>query len=135
MDTVTLTYKGQTIGKGVFPSNQNKLSYAEKMQSKSATATQVATHEDCTDMFKKGYNKYYKPAINSNNALVRDKGVMEFMAYVEGIAGIKLTSGNIKNIIQHSRKSTHRMKINKFGRNFGKRANPVKDFRDDTYVK
>ena len=135
MDTVTLTYKGQTIGKGTFSSKQNKLSYADKMQKKSATATQVATHEDCTDVFKKGYDKYYKPAINSNNALVRDKGVMEFMAYVEGIAGTKLTSGNIKNIIMQCRKSTHRMKINKFGRNFGKRTNPVKDFRDDAYVK
>ena len=132
MDTVTLTYRGQTIGTGTFGT---KLSYADKMQKKSTTATQVATHEDCTDVFKKGYNKYYKPAINSNNELVRDKGVMEFMAYVEGVAGTKLPSDNIKNILHQCRKSTHRMKINKFGRNFGKRKDPAKDFRGDMHVK
>jgi glycerol-3-phosphate dehydrogenase len=131
MDTVTLTYRGQTIGTGTFGTT---LSYADKMQKKSTTATQVATYEDCTDVFKKGYNKYYKPAINSNNELVRDKGVMEFMAYVEGVAGTKLPSDDIKNILHQCRKSTHRMKINKFGRNFGKRKNPEKTM-GDLYVK
>ena len=131
MDTVTLTYKGQTIGTGTFGTT---LSYADKMQKKSTTATQVATYEDCTDVFKKGYNKYYKPAINSDNPLIRDKGVMEFMAYVEGVAGTKLPSDDIKNILNQCRKSTHRMKINKFGRNFGKRKNPEKTM-GDMYVK
>ena len=132
MEKITLTYKGKKMGYGTFPNN---LTYTDKMQEKSTTKKQVKTYEDCTDIFKKGYVKHYKYAIASNSPLIRDKGVMEFMAYVEGIAVTKLTSGNIKNIIQHSRKSTHRMKINKFGRNFGKRANPVKDVRDDTYVK
>ena len=132
MEKITLTYKGKKMGYGAFSNNS---SYSDKMQKKSTTANQVATHQDCTDMFKKGYDKYYKPAINSNNALVRDKGVMEFMQYVEGVAGTKLPSDNIKNIIHQCRKSTHRMKINKFGRNFGTRKDPIKDFRGDMYVK
>ena len=132
MEKITLTYKGKKMGYGTFSNNS---SYSDKMQKKSTTANQVATHQDCTDMFKKGYNKYYKPAISSDNALVRDKGVMEFMQYVEGVAGTKLPSDNIKNIIHQCRKSTHRMKINKFGRNFGKRKDPIKDFRGDMHVK
>ena len=135
MDTVTLTYKGQKIGTGNFPSQQKTLSYTDKMQAQSATANQVATHEDCTDIFKKGYVKYYKFAITSNNSLIRDKGVMEFMQYCEGVAGTKLPTDNIKNILHQCRKSTHRMKINKFGRNFGKRKDPAKDFRGDMHVK
>ena len=141
MEKVTLTYKGKTIGTGLYPSEtlsytdkKQPQSYTDRMQSKSNTKKQVKTYEDCTDIFKKGYVKHYKYAITSNSPLIRDKGVLEFMAYVEGVAGTKLPSDDIKNIIHQCRKSTHRMKINKFGRNFGKRKNPEK-LMGDIYVK
>jgi hypothetical protein len=121
MDKIKLTYKGKHIGWGSFPGE-----YAKNMQMQSTTKDRVSETEDCTDAFRIIYKKHYLPAMNSKSQVIRDKGVMEFIQICEGIAGVKLPQDNIKNIIRQC-KDPKRMKLNKFGRFFGRRNNKEVD--------
>ena len=107
----------------------------KKLQEQSTTKDMVRTWEDCTSSFRKGY-LLYESGFTSRDPEQQERAVKGFTRYCEAIAGVKLSTKRMKNIMYQSKKpSGHRMKINKFGRNFGKRADPAKDFRGDMHVK
>ncbi len=106
----------------------------KKLQQQSKTKNMVREWEDCTTSFRKGY-LLYESGLTSNDHKERERAVKGFARYCEAIAGVKLSTKRLKNIAYQSKKATgHRMKINKFGGNFGKKQNPEK-LIGDIYVK
>ena len=129
MEKLIITYKGKPLNSGNYPG-----SYATKMQMQSITKHRVSESEDCTDAFTKLYKKYYVPAMETTDPTIRDKGVLEFIEMCEGVAGVKLPQNDIKNIIRQC-KEPKRMKINKFGRFFGRRPNKEMDMLGEVIFK
>ena len=100
----------------------------KKLQEQSITRKIVRDWEDCTDAFRKGY-LLYESGFANKDPEQQERAVKGFTRYCEAIAGVKLPHKKIKYIIYQSKQAKgHRMKINKFGMNFGKRIrNPEKE--------
>ena len=127
MEKVTVTYKGKVIGTGTLPEIKSTI-YPTTKDSQlytlpyETTKNGVNDFEDQTEVFRRLYKKHEK-GITSTNKSIQSKAVLDFIAVIEKIAGRSLSSSDYKNIIKQAKHPYPRMKINKYGRCFGKRLN------------
>ena len=124
MEKINFTYKGRVIGKGYLPELQTKPSrhYSYKITEYATTKNGVGDFEDITDIFKKIFQKH-ETGINSRSKFVQTKSALSLLDKFEAIAGRKISEQERLNIIKQCKQLNPKMKINKYGRLFGKRQN------------
>ena len=124
MNKINVTYKGKVIGKGYLSSTETKPSqnYVYKITEYQTTSNGVPDFEDQTDLFKKIYQKH-EAGINSKNKFVQTKSALDLIEKLEIVAGRKISQQEKFNIIKQCKQPTPKMKVNKYGRLFGKRQN------------
>ena len=124
MNKINVTYKGKVIGKGYLPELQTKPShnYSYKITEYETTQNGVSDFDDQTELFKKIFQKH-EQGINSSSKFVQTKSALSLLDKFEAIAGRKISEQEKKNIIKQCKQATPKMKINKYGRLFGKRQN------------
>jgi|TARA_B100001971_G_C18026602_1_gene450326 hypothetical protein len=124
MNKINVTYKGKVIGKGYLPELQTKPShnYSYKITEYETTQNGVSDFDDQTELFKKIFQKH-ETGINSKNKFVSTKSALDLIEKLEIVAGRKLNTTEQNNIIRQCKQPTPKMKVNKYGRLFGKRQN------------
>jgi len=95
------------------------------------TKNGVGDFEDLTDTYKKIYESH-KAGITSSNTVIQADETNKFIEKCETLAGRKLTTDCYKNIVRQAKAKTPRLKINKYGRLFGKRGGK---FTEDIWFK
>ena len=89
------------------------------------TKNGVGDFEDQTDLYRQIFNTH-KKGLNSNSILVSNSSAQTMLHKFEAVAGRALSEHEMLNIIAHSKNKRPRMKLNKYGHNFGKRIDLVK---------
>ena len=107
----------------------------KQLQQQSTTKNMVRDWEDCTTAFRRGY-LLYESGFSSRDPAKQERAVNGFTRFCQAIAGVELSTKAMKNIMYQSKKiSGHRMKINKFGGNFGKRTTNPEKLLGEIHVK
>jgi len=119
---VKITNKGKFIGYGNLPELERKPTKTHSMWKLDypTTNNSVGDFEDCTKAFKIAYQKHEKN-ITSTESFIQTKAGLDLLHTFEHVAGRKLTTQEQKNIALHCKRENPKMKINKYGRLFGKR--------------
>ena len=89
------------------------------------TKNGVGDFEDQTDLYRQIFQSH-KTSLNSKNQIVANHSATKMLEQFEAVAGRALSEHEMLNIIAHSKNKKPRMKINKYGHNFGKRIDLVK---------
>ena len=127
---VNITRKGKVIGKAELP----ELPETETKPLKHnvynitgyvTTKNGVGDFEDQTDLYRQIFQSH-KTSLNSKNQIVANHSATKMLEQFEAVAGRALSEHEMLNIIAHSKNKKPRMKINKYGHNYGKRIDLVK---------
>ena len=140
---VLATYKGKKLGYVLIDEADQITKTATKTEASSmwklpyeTTKNGVGDFEDLTDTYKKIYETH-KEGITSSNQVKQADETNRFIDKCEAIAGRKLTKDDYANIVRQAKAKNPRLKINKYGRLFGKRGGKFtediwfKDYSDD----
>ena len=127
---VNITRRGKIIGRAELP----ELPETETKPLKHnvynitgyiTTKNGVGDFEDQTDLYRQIFQSH-KTSLNSKNQIVANHSATKMLEQFEAVAGRALSEHEMLNIIAHSKNKKPRMKINKYGHNFGKRIDLVK---------
>jgi hypothetical protein len=132
---VKIMDKGKFIGYGNLPEIETKPAEPKSIWKLDYPTTKngVGDFEDCTKAFKTAFKKH-EQNIRSHDSFIQNKAGLDLLHTFEAVAGRKLTTQEHKNIAHHCKRDTPRMKINKYGRLFGKRI-PNKEGASDIWYK
>ena len=124
---VNITRKGKVIGKAELPETETKpLKHnVYNITGYVTTKNGVGDFEDQTDLYRQIFQSH-KTSLNSKNQIVANHSATKMLEQFEAVAGRALSEHEMLNIIAHSKNKKPRMKINKYGHNFGKRIDLVK---------
>ena len=125
---VNITRRGKIIGKAeLLPETETKpLKHnVYNITGYVTTKNGVGDFEDQTDLYRQIFQSH-KTSLNSKNQIVANHSATKMLEQFEAVAGRALSEHEMLNIIAHSKNKTPRMKINKYGHNFGKRIDLVK---------
>ena len=124
---VNITKNGKVIGQGIMPETETKpLKHnVYNITGYVTTKNGVGDFEDQTDLYRQIFQSH-KTSLNSKNQIVANHSATKMLEQFEAVAGRALSEHEMLNIIAHSKNKKPRMKINKYGHNFGKRIDLVK---------
>ena len=124
---VNITKNGKVIGQGIMPETETKpLKHnVYNITGYITTKNGVGDFEDQTDLYRQIFQSH-KTSLNSKNQIVANHSATKMLEQFEAVAGRALSEHEMLNIIAHSKNKKPRMKINKYGHNFGKRIDLVK---------
>ena len=124
---VNITRKGKVIGKAELQETETKpLKHnVYNITGYVTTKNGVGDFEDQTDLYRQIFQSH-KTSLNSKNQIVANHSATKMLEQFEAVAGRALSEHEMLNIIAHSKNKKPRMKINKYGHNFGKRIDLVK---------
>ena len=127
---INITRKGKVIGKAEIdelPETETKpLKHnVYNITGYITTKNGVGDFEDQTDLYRQIFQSH-KTSLNSKNQIVANHSATKMLEQFEAVAGRALSEHEMLNIIAHSKNKKPRMKINKYGHNFGKRIDLVK---------
>ena len=127
---VNITRRGKIIGKAEIdelPETETKpLKHnVYNITGYVTTKNGVGDFEDQTDLYRQIFQSH-KTSLNSKNQIVANHSATKMLEQFEAVAGRALSEHEMLNIIAHSKNKKPRMKINKYGHNFGKRIDLVK---------
>jgi len=124
---INITRNGKIIGQGIMPETETKpLKHnVYNITGYITTKNGVGDFEDQTDLYRQIFQSH-KTSLNSKNQIVANHSATKMLEQFEAVAGRALSEHEMLNIIAHSKNKKPRMKINKYGHNFGKRIDLVK---------
>jgi len=124
---INITRNGKIIGQGIMPETETKpLKHnVYNITGYVTTKNGVGDFEDQTDLYRQIFQSH-KTSLNSKNQIVANHSATKMLEQFEAVAGRALSEHEMLNIIAHSKNKKPRMKINKYGHNFGKRIDLVK---------
>ena len=123
---VNITRKGKVIGKAELETETKPLKHnVYNITGYITTKNGVGDFEDQTDLYRQIFQSH-KTSLNSKNQIVANHSATKMLEQFEAVAGRALSEHEMLNIIAHSKNKKPRMKINKYGHNFGKRIDLVK---------
>ena len=124
---INITRNGKIIGQGIMPETETKpLKHnVYNITGYVTTKNGVGDFEDQTDLYRQIFQSH-KTSLNSKNQIVANHSATKMLEQFEAVAGRALSEHEMLNIIAHSKNKRPRMKLNKYGHNFGKRIDLVK---------
>ena len=123
---VNITRRGKVIGKAELETETKPLKHnVYNITGYITTKNGVGDFEDQTDLYRQIFQSH-KTSLNSKNQIVANHSATKMLEQFEAVAGRALSEHEMLNIIAHSKNKKPRMKINKYGHNFGKRIDLVK---------
>ena len=123
---VNITRRGKIIGKAELETETKPLKHnVYNITGYVTTKNGVGDFEDQTDLYRQIFQSH-KTSLNSKNQIVANHSATKMLEQFEAVAGRALSEHEMLNIIAHSKNKKPRMKINKYGHNFGKRIDLVK---------
>ena len=123
---VNITKNGKVIGKAELETETKPLKHnVYNITGYITTKNGVGDFEDQTDLYRQIFQSH-KTSLNSKNQIVANHSATKMLEQFEAVAGRALSEHEMLNIIAHSKNKKPRMKINKYGHNFGKRIDLVK---------
>jgi hypothetical protein len=123
---INITRKGKVIGKAELETETKPLKHnVYNITGYITTKNGVGDFEDQTDLYRQIFQSH-KTSLNSKNQIVANHSATKMLEQFEAVAGRALSEHEMLNIIAHSKNKKPRMKINKYGHNFGKRIDLVK---------